>query len=385
MRREMAISNNEFDLWELLDFYSEIEKPTWDESFLHEEEFHPKDAEEFLFLQNDKPSFKPHRNPLNENLKDIKAEFLQDLKGNFLLYPGHIHLLYGKPGTYKSWVALSLIGKYEVRYWDFENFGPILATRMRLMGVKAEDAGVFAYPETRAQIFELVEEYVITKPDILVVDGMSGISRTMGLNTDANDQVEKLFNDVFMPLKRAGICVLILDHLPKDSPVDDFPIGAQAKKSQSDVAILMKPRRDSDLVDVLVSKDRNFDLFSRCESGTTPRLYGWLIKPSAENNFQAIIEPDLIALINGQEIDSFDSTLYKEVWNFVQESPGTSGTRIEENVSGKNSRIRTAVQWLTSHGFLEQSKKGNGTHYRTQKVLKDAIEWRSRGDYFPLI
>jgi hypothetical protein len=385
MRREMAISNNDFDLWELLDFYSEIEKPTWDESFLHEEEFHPKDTEVFLFLQNEKPSFKPHRNPLKENLKDIKAEYLQDLKGNFLLYPGHIHLLYGKPGTYKSWVALSLIGKYEVRYWDFENFGPILATRMRLMGVKAEDAGVFAYPETRTQIFELVEEYVITKPDILVVDGMSGISRTMGLNTDANDQVEKLFNDVFMPLKRAGICVLILDHLPKDSPVDDFPIGAQAKKSQSDVAILMKTRRDSDLVDVLVSKDRNFDLFSRCESGTTPRLYGWLIKPSAENNFKAVIEPDLIALINGQEIDSFDSALYEEVWHFVQESPGTSGTRIEENVSGKNSRIRTAVQWLTSNGFLEQSKKGNGTHYRTEKVLKDAIEWRSRGDYFPLI
>lgn len=381
----MAISNNEFDLWELVNFYSEIDKPTWDESFLHEEEFHPKDTEEFLFLQNQKTSFKPHRNPLKENLKDIKTEYLQDLKGNFLLYPGHIHLLYGKPGTYKSWVALSLIGKYEVRYWDFENFGPILATRMRLMGVKAEDAGVFAYPETRTQIFELVEEYVITKPDILVVDGMSGISRTMGLNTDANDQVEKLFNDVFMPLKRAGICVLILDHLPKDSPVDDFPIGAQAKKSQSDVAILMKTRRDSDLVDVLVSKDRNFDLFSRCESGTTPRLYGWLIKPSAENNFKAVIEPDLIALINGQEIDSFDSVLYEEVWHFVQESPGSSGTRIEENVSGKNSRIRTAVQWLTSNGFLEQSKKGNGTHYRTEKVLKDAIEWRSRGDYFPLI
>ena len=93
----------------------------------------------------------------------------------------------------------------------------------------------------------------------------------------------------------------------------------------------------------------------------------------------------MIALINGQEIDSFDSALYEEVWHFVQESPGSSGTRIEENVSGKNSRIRTAVQWLTSNGFLEQSKKGNGTHYRTEKVLKDAIEWRSRGDYFPLI
>jgi len=375
--------NKDFDLWEIADLVHDDDHPTWDESFLHEDQCSPKVSVGSINSLSESNYFKPHKNPLKENYKDVKAEYLQDFKGNFLLYPGHIHLLYGKPGTYKSWVALSLIGKHNVRYWDFENFGPIMATRMRLMGVKAEDAGVFAFPETRVQIHELVEEYVITKPDILVVDGMSGISRTMGLNTDANDQVEKLFNDVFMPLKRAGICVLILDHLPKDSPVDDFPIGAQAKKSQSDVAILMKTRRDSDLVDILVSKDRNFDLFSRCESGTTPRLYGWLIKPSTENNFRAIIEPDLIALINGEEIDSFDSTLYQEVWNFVQVSPETSGTRIEENVSGKNSRIRTALQWLTSNGFLVQSKKGNGTYYRTQKVLKDAIEWRSRGDYFP--
>jgi hypothetical protein len=359
--------------------------PSWDESFLHEEQWPSKVSFGSINLINGGKCFKPHKNPLKENYKDVKAEYLQDFKGNFLLYPGHIHLLYGKPGTYKSWVALSLIGKHNLRYWDFENFGPIMATRMRLMGIDPEDAGVFAFPETRAQIYELVEEYKLMKPDILVVDGMSGISRTMGLNTDANDQVEKLFNDVFIPLKRAGICVLILDHLPKDSPVDDFPIGAQAKKSQSDVAILMKQRRDSDVVDVLVSKDRNFDLFSRCESGATPRLYGWLIKPSIENNYKVVIEPDLIALIESQEIDSFEFTLYQDVWNFVQASPESSGTKIEENVSGKNSRIRAALQWLTLNGFLSQSKKGNGTHYRTQKVLIDAIEWRSRGDYFPLI
>ena len=367
---------------DLVDYYLEKENPTWDESFLHEDTSNLGITKTFMNSLVGASCFEPHRNPLKENLKDIKAEYLQDTKSNYLLYPGHIHLLYGKPGTWKSWIALSLIGKHKVRYWDFENFSPILATRLRLMGVNPEDAGVFAFPETRAQIYELVAEYIETKPEILVIDGMSGISRTMGINTDANDQVEKLFNDVFMPLKRAGICVLILDHLPKDSPIDDFPIGAQAKKSQSDVAILMKPRRDSEDVDVLVSKDRNYDLFSRCESGPTPKLYGWLLRPCPENNYRAIIEPDLVALINGEEIDSFDTNLYQGVWDYLQEYPDSSATKVEENVTGKNSRIRLAIQWLTTNQFLIQVKKGNGSYYRTHKVLKEAIEWRSRGGYF---
>ena len=367
--------------WDCLRNNSETDIPTWDESFLHEEALNLVTEDLTTNTVVEASCFKPHRNPLKENLKDIKAEYLQDSKGNYLLYPGHIHLLYGKPGTWKSWIALSLIGKHKVRYWDFENFSPILATRLRLMGVNPEDAGVFAFPETRAQIYELVAEYIETKPEILVIDGMSGISRTAGINTDANDQVEKLFNDVFMPLKRAGICVLILDHLPKDSPVDDFPIGAQAKKSQSDVAILMKPRRDSEDVDVLVSKDRNYDLFSRCESGPTPKLYGWLLRPCPENNYRAIIEPDLVALINGEEIDSFETNLYQGVWDYLQEYPDSSATKVEENVTGKNSRIRLAIQWLTNNQFLIQAKKGNGSYYRTNKVLKEAIEWRSRGGY----
>ena len=378
--------NNVINLWDLLDKYDGEDFPTWDESMLHKDEVQiPTEiAITSSPLQNLHRVFKPHSNPLKENYKKVKAEYLQDSKGNYLLYPGHVHLLYGKPGTWKSWIALSLIGKHDVRYWDFENFGPIIASRLHSLGVDPKDSGVFAYPESRAQIFELVDEYLFTKPEILVVDGMSGISRTLGINSDANDQVEKLFNDVFMRLKRAGICVLILDHLPKDSLVDDFPIGAQAKKSQCDVAILMKPRRDSDEVDVYVSKDRNHDLFSRCETGPTPRFYGRLLKITQDEKLRVSIEPDLIALINGKEIDSFDANLFQEVWNFIRHAPDSSGTKIEENVSGKNSRIRHAIEWLTLNQFLVQKRKGNGFYYQIDKALKDAIQWHSRGDYFPL-
>jgi hypothetical protein len=206
--------------------------------------------------------FRPHRNPLTENYGELRAEFLVDAKGNNLLYPGTITLLYGKPGTFKSWIALSLIGRTDVRYWDFENLGPILAKRLRLMGVDAKDASVFDYPQSRAEIYERISEYLIDTPKVLVIDGMSGLARTMGVNSDANDQVETLYEKVLFPLKRAGVSVLLLDHTPKEGSMDDFPIGAQSKKSQCDVAILCKGRRESQEIDVYSNKgSRNDELF----------------------------------------------------------------------------------------------------------------------------
>jgi hypothetical protein len=150
------------------------------------------------------------------------------------------------------------------------------------------------------------------------------------------------------------------------------------------VAILLRGRRDSDEVDVFITKDRNDELFSRCASGPTPKLYGWLTKPSKENKFRATIEPDLVAVVSGSEIDSFSANLYREIWEFVQNNPDSSGTKIEESVPGKNARIRAGLKWLLLNDFLTQSKKGNATYYKVAKSLEAAMSWRSRGDYIDL-
>ena len=377
----MNINKSKINLWDLIDLYISDENLNVDENLFLEDVKLPVKTNSSHSATNRRLLYKPHRNPLLDNYKELKAEYLPDSKGNFLLYPGMIHLIYGKPGTWKSWIALSLIGKRSVRYLDFENHGPVMAQRLRNMCVREEDAGVFDFPETKGDVLERVQEYIATRPEVVVIDGIPGLARTFGINSDANDQVEKLFQEVLMPLKRAGVAVLLLDHLPKDGPNDDFPIGAQAKKSQCDVAILFRQRKESDDVDIFVTKDRNYDLFSRCNSGPTPRLYGWLNKPSVENGFRASIEPDLIALINGHEVDSLDANLYKSVWMYIEENQDASGTKIEENVTGKNARIRSAIQWLVSNEFLVLCKKGNGSHYRTKKIISGAIEWRSRGDY----
>ena len=91
-----------------------------------------------------------------------------------------------------------------------------------------------------------------------------------------------------------------------------------------------------------------------------------------------------MAVVGGIEIDSFSANLYREIWEFVQNSPDSSGTKIEESVSGKNARIRAALKWLLLNDFLTQSKKGNATYYQVAKSLDAAMSWRSRGDYIDL-
>jgi hypothetical protein len=111
-------------------------------------------------------------------------------------------------------------------------------------------------------------------------------------------------------------------------------------------------------------------------------MYGKLVKPNIANSFRVVVEPYMVAQINGFEIDARDTYLYESVWDYIQENPLSSGTKIEENVLGKNSRVRDALQWLVANEFLSKSQKGTGSYYRTQRRLSTAIEWRPRGESF---
>ena len=140
------------------------------------------------------------------------------------------------PGTYKSWVVLSMLQHHDVRFWDFENGMSGVVRRLQSLGVSRERANYFDNPQSVEAVHARVAEYVRTKPEIVCIDGFSGLAGVMEINPESNQVVQRVFNDVFVPLRNAGITTVVLDHLPKDSAVDDYPIGAQTKKSQSDVA-----------------------------------------------------------------------------------------------------------------------------------------------------
>ena len=98
------------------------------------------------------PICPPLINPLLQDYPKMEPKFLADKEGNFMLYPGEIHVIYGMPGTYKTFLILKLIGTCNLVYIDFENHGPTMKSRLNSMKVDPKDAQVFDFPETKENI-----------------------------------------------------------------------------------------------------------------------------------------------------------------------------------------------------------------------------------------
>lgn len=299
-----------------------------------------------------------HMNPFDHESDPIELGYVEDTEGQALFYRGGIHFVYGKPGTYKSWLALSTLARADVRIWDFENGIAGTLSRLKALGIQREQADGYTVPESPEEVLNRVREYVVKKPEILCIDGFSGFADVMGINPESNADVMRAFTEVFNPLKRAGITVIVLDHLPKDSSTYDYPIGAQAKKSQADAAYLFKHDGCDNEVGIFISKDRHGDLFERCESGALTRRYGSLKLMSDDSRISVVISPAYEASIDGLNISTADASLMQAIYKFVQENPESTKSDIERNVIGKTERKRKALQALRAGGYLAVRELG---------------------------
>lgn len=323
------------------------------------------------------PAYPPLINPLLQDYPKMEPKFLADREGNFMLYPGETHFIYGMPGTYKTFLLLKLIGTCNVVYIDFENHGPTMKSRLNAMKVDPKDAQVFDFPETEDQVKERVNFCLEEKPDVVCIDGLPGLARMYGLDPDSNDQVAKLFARVIDPLKRAGIAVVLLDHITKEGTKDAYPIGAQTKKSQSGVLYLLRPRNENSTIDVFVTKDRHHTIYERCEDTGQVRHYGWI--ESGNDPVEGLkieIALDQVADFDGQTYERSAAFQYKSLSDFIGGNPGCPQTLIEGEVRGKTASIRSALHYLESKQYIKiVNEKGKKRHY----LLKPFDpEWRAR-------
>lgn len=311
-----------------------------------------------------------HTNPFDHQGKTPELAFVHDCEGKPLFYRGGVHFLYGKPGTFKSWLALSTLIDADVRLWDFENGISGTLGRLQALGVTRERADGYTIPESVDDVQARVREYVSTKPQILCIDGFSGFADVYGLNPESNADVMKAFTEVFFPLKNAGITVIVLDHLPKDSSTDDFPIGAQAKKSQADAAFLVKNSSQNNGVELYVAKDRHGELLDRCERGTLPRRYGRLHLVNQDELLKVIITPAYEADIAGQAMTSTDVEMMQAIYDFVAGHPDCTKSDIERGVMGKTERKRTGLENLKTGGYVTARSVGTSHIHNTNQVFE---------------
>jgi hypothetical protein len=322
--------------------------------------------------------WKPHSNPFDSARQAPELTYWKDSEGKPLLYKGAIHIVYGKPSTFKSWFAVNLLGQADVRLWDFENGDASTMQRLQALGIGYEQASGYTVPASESEILDRIDEYVINKPDILVVDGFSGFAEAMNINGEANNEVGHAFAKVFFPLKKAGITVVILDHLPKDASNPDYPIGAQAKRSQADVAILFKHTKSPNVVEIYVAKDRHGEISNRCESGAVPRRFGALTLTSKEDSVSLVVTPAYSASMNGSEITETEADLLEKIYRFVEENPNKAKSAIETSVPGKTERKRKALQQLVDGGYVLVEPVGTSLIHSVGKPLD--LSWKVLGD-----
>lgn len=334
--------------------------------------------EEWLNAQGvDSAGLKTHYNPMLLDENENALRYLPDSQGRALLYSGLIHFLYGKPGVFKSWIALSLVRSNNVRFWDFENGVAVTGSRLKALGTPLDRGAVFDSPNSADAVLARVKEYAKNPPDIVCIDGFSGLAGVMEIDPDSNQDVLSVYTTVFAPLRRAGITVLVLDHLPKDSAIEDFPIGAQAKKSQADVAFLVKKSLRTDDVEIFVSKDRLGAISSRCSGVGYPRLLGTVSLEEVGEETEVRITPVLEASLNGKILMTIEARVMESIWRFVSDNPNCTKTDIERSVRGKNDVIRDALNEMVEQGYVSRLMAGKTSLHSVGNPLE--ISYRDRG------
>jgi hypothetical protein len=321
--------------------------------------------------------YRQHHNPFDYEGKLPELTFLIDTEGNPMLYRGNIHFIYGKPGTYKSWVVLSMLQHHDVRFWDFENGMSGVLRRLQSLGVDRERANYFDNPQSAEAVRKRVTEYVRTKPEVVCIDGFSGLAGVMEINPESNQEVQRVFNEVLVPLRNAGVTTVVLDHLPKDSSVDDYPIGAQTKKSQSDVAYLFKQNPANEGVVIYVSKDRNGAISDRAEAGSYPKRYGTVNLVAKDESISVQISPLYVARINGTDVVESEALMRKRIWDYIDDNESCSKSDIERNVPGKTERKRKALKNLVDDGYVLSKTVGTSMIHSIIKPLE--IDWEPMG------
>jgi hypothetical protein len=239
--------------------YSDFEVPTdWFDEDDGSSPLIEKSKEELEIsnAENDIQECDFYINPVLLTDVDIEPEFMKDAAGRHLFAPSSVVTIFGESGARKSFLLQTAVHDHCGVMVQLESTAR--GVRKRLVKMKYPDTatGRYVFPETRAQVLAYVNIWKDISPTIIGFDSFAPLMGLWGGDTNQDQDVQKLFNEVFHPLRNAGHCVVFLDHVPKNTKNNGFAIGSQNKKAQVDLAL----RVDLDshgTHSVYVTKDRD--------------------------------------------------------------------------------------------------------------------------------
>jgi hypothetical protein len=185
------------------------------------------------------------------------------------------------------------------------------------------------------------------------------ISKLIVGEENSNDTQQALYRHTIVPLKRAGIAVLILDHTGKDT--ERGARGGSAKTDNIDLAfeLLLRGR---DMLTLRCSHARFRD-----DSLTHPTFLRRTSGPLAH-----MIE-DAPTNVHGPGLRP--THLMEKVSRYVELNPGATRTLIETSKLGKIPYVRAAIDLLVMEGYIEtEHGPRNATNHTSVKPYREAEE-----------
>jgi len=308
-----------------------------------------------------------HESWLPQNLGDLDdtPPAHPTLGGVGLAYPGKRHVFSGPQESAKT-LAAYVVALEEIRagetvvLLDFE-MGPWDAkTRLREMGATQDELSSLLYvAPDRGASPAAIGSLIASRPSLVVLDATAGAFSVEGLDDNSRKDVELWSRAWIDPFRREGIATIALDHVVKNSETRGaYAIGSERKVGGVDVHIGFTTVRE----------------LSRGKSGlyrvTTHKDRGGMLKRGVLCEFAIESHPDTHSLTwefrpaqEVQEGEKFRYTVLMEKvsrWLELQSEP-QSRTKITENVTGKSSALRDAIDALVTEGWLVEEIGPNRT------------------------
>lgn len=295
-----------------------------------------------------------------------------------LLYPGKVNGIHGDSGSGKTWTALYASAQViraggNVVYVDLEDSPVDVITRLLALAVPpGQVVQHFRYvqPETP---FELgADDFLSMAAGArLVVIDSTGESLSMeGANPNADEDIAAWFRNVPKRIAKTGPAVLVLDHMPKSSDSDLWPIGSQRKRAAIDGAqylqevVMPFSREKAGAARLVCAKDRH-GTFARAQ-----RVGVLHVTPEDDRVTLTLKAPEG----DSAAPDSFRPTgLMEKVSRALEGAPGPLSYRgILERVAGKKDYVRRAVDALVSAGYVATTPGArNSTEHTSIKPFRD--------------
>lgn len=298
-------------------------------------------------------------NPLSADTSEIVPQFLRDNLGDCLFALKLLHWLYGPSETGKSFIALCASLEAAGIYLSLEMGAHQMGTRVRKMGYHPLDSSRFIFPEFFPEVKVALAVLAKVPATVVVIDSFAELALACGADTNNDQDVGRVLRDYVRPLCDAGHAVIVVDHIAKNPLNNEYPLGTQNKKSQSDVCMHIERDKETGLLVLKVTKDRYW-------------IYeGRFLGPKRNYGIVEITENPVRVKVHREGFEEFmpiqasspqDRKTQDAVMKLLGEVEKIPKSHIRYKISGSDKKINKALVQLAEGGwiYIQKSKTAEG-------------------------